>query len=92
MDLEFVILEGKEMISVENVHKILKDKLELPEYYGENLNALWDCLTGWISLPIKITWNDYNYSQSQLGSFADDLLLLFNEAKDEINGFEFEIK
>ena len=26
-------------------HKIIKDELDLPDYYGRNWDALWDCLT-----------------------------------------------
>lgn len=26
------------------VHEVLRSSFELPEYYGENLDALWDCL------------------------------------------------
>lgn len=28
------------------IHLILKTKFGLPEYYGENWDALWDCLDG----------------------------------------------
>jgi ribonuclease inhibitor len=51
--LEVIVLDGKEFESIEKIHRILKKKLDLPDYYGENLNALWDCLTGWIDLPVK---------------------------------------
>jgi ribonuclease inhibitor len=90
--MNIVVLEGKDLISELRAHQILKDKLELPDYYGKNLNALWDCLTGWVSLPLKIVWNDYQYSRSQLGDFADELMKLFLEAQDEIKGFEIEIR
>lgn len=89
--MDIVILEGKELINEEKTHLILKEKLELPDYYGENLNALWDCLTGWVSLPLKVVWNDFEYSKNHLGIFADELLQLFHEAKDEIEGFEIKI-
>ncbi|WP_224988025.1 barstar family protein, partial [Bacillus amyloliquefaciens] len=42
-----VIIDGKDVTSTEALHRILKDQLDFPDYYGENLNALWDCLTGW---------------------------------------------
>ncbi|NLM57710.1 MAG: barnase inhibitor [Clostridium sp.] len=90
--MNVVFLEGKELTSKAKTHKVLKEKLELPDYYGENLNALWDCLTGWVSLPLKVVWNDFNISKKQLGNFADELLQLFFEANDEIDGFEIEVR
>lgn len=37
-----------------DVHELLKDKLEFPDFYGKNLDALWDLLTGYIEIPITI--------------------------------------
>ena len=28
-----------------HMHRIIKKELDFPDYYGENLDALWDCLT-----------------------------------------------
>ena len=33
----------------------LKKKLELPDWCGENLNALWDALTGIVYTPTEIS-------------------------------------
>lgn len=33
----------------------IREKLDLPEWYGNNLSALWDMLTGFIETPVSIT-------------------------------------
>lgn len=40
-----VILEGKKLQDPGEAHPYLKRMLQLPDYYGENLDALYDCLT-----------------------------------------------
>ena len=38
-----------------DLHNEIREKLGLPEWYGNNLDALWDTITGFIETPIKIT-------------------------------------
>ena len=40
-----VVLDGLEIRSVEEVHDRFAQALDLPDYYGRNLDALFDCLT-----------------------------------------------
>lgn len=40
-----VILNLSEIESRKHLHQYLKESLELPEYYGSNLDALYDLLT-----------------------------------------------
>lgn len=40
-----VYLNGKRMETKEDAHRLLKHKLHFPDYYGNNLDALMDCLT-----------------------------------------------
>lgn len=64
----------------------------MPEYYGNNLDALWDCMTGWIEEPIRIKWKYYNESYKQLGKYAEDLKCVFEDASAELDGVVFEIE
>ena len=40
-----IVLDGRSMDSRAALHAELKQKLSLPEYYGNNLDALNDCLS-----------------------------------------------
>ena len=44
--MKIVELDGSKMDSIQNTHIHLKESMELPEYYGENLDAMYDLLTG----------------------------------------------
>jgi ribonuclease inhibitor len=41
--------------TVEEVHQMIQNILEFPNYYGKNLDALWDCLTKYPYQPNDIT-------------------------------------
>lgn len=41
-----IVLDLTECRYLGEVHRLLKEAFGLPEYYGENWAALWDCLSG----------------------------------------------
>ena len=90
--MKVIELDGKDFIDFEHTHNVLKSKLELPEYYGKNLDALWDCLTGWLDVPVQIKWKNYNDSYSKLGRYAEELRNVFKEASEEMDELVFEIE
>lgn len=66
----------------EDAHSYLKKKLAFPDYYGNNLDALYDCLTDiydkqTIMIPKEIT------SPRYLGNYGKQILLVFQEAAKE---------
>ncbi|KAF4325658.1 hypothetical protein G195_000687 [Phytophthora kernoviae 00238/432] len=89
-DMKRVILNGEEFSSTAELHELLKQKLELPDFYGANLDALWDCLTGQIELPLELTWTNYQISKERLGNEAEKVYQLMFEAEEEGIGFQLK--
>jgi ribonuclease inhibitor len=83
-----VILEGEKLKNIEDFHKEISKLLEFPDYYGNNLDALWDCLTSWIEPPITLVWKDFEVSNLNLGDFAYKARSIFDDAEKEIDGFK----
>lgn len=40
-----IVLDGLELEELEDVHTLFARALDLPDWYGRNLDALFDCLT-----------------------------------------------
>ncbi|WKS96115.1 barstar family protein [Riemerella columbina] len=70
----------------EDFYAQLKEKLPLPDYFGDNLNALYDVITGDLAMPLHIEF--VNMSVEQLEHF-EDLLTTLEDAEEETEGFTF---
>lgn len=64
-----IILDGNILSEKETAHDYVKQMLELPEYYGNNLDALYDCLTELQDVVIKVraTKQENIYFQRMIG-------------------------
>lgn len=74
-----IILDGNLLADAAKVHDYLKEMLEFPEYYGKNLDALYDCLTDLADVEITITAPDED------GAIFQKVLRVF-KAADRENG------
>jgi ribonuclease inhibitor len=72
-------LDGEQMTSKEAAHLHIKQALALPDYYGSNLDALWDCLSSDFTEKI-IYIRNLPAMLDQLGDYGDALMELFWEA------------
>ncbi len=70
----------------EDFYGQLKSKLELPEYFGDNLDALSDVISGELEMPLHIEF--VNMSVDQLELF-EDLLTTLEDLEDEMEEFSF---
>ena len=75
-------LDGTVLKSKEELHSTISWQLQLPDYYGCNLDAFWDVLSAWNKpLIIKVTNTAQLYDY--LGDYAQSLLELLRDAAAE---------
>ncbi|GIP27807.1 putative ribonuclease inhibitor YrdF [Paenibacillus sp. J23TS9] len=87
-----IIFDGGKVDNIDQLHAVLKEALQLPDFYGNNLDALWDCLTGWVEMPLMIHWLHFQESEEKLGEYSQLLLQLFRDAEEEIEGFHLQLE
>ncbi|WP_461378295.1 barstar family protein [Cloacibacterium normanense] len=81
-----VYIDFLEIGDYEDFYAQLKEKLTLPEHFGDNLDALFDVITGEIEMPLHLEF--VNMSVEQLEIF-EDLLTTLEDAEDEVEDFTF---
>lgn len=87
-----VVFDSKEIESMDQLHAELARSLDFPAHYGRNLDALYDCLAGEISLPLKIIWKNYRLAQSTLGKDIAEILKVMEDFSQEEPDFVVEIE
>jgi len=86
-----VRLNGAKMVDKDHTHAYLKRKLTLPDYYGANLDALWDCLTTDPS-ERSIVISKPSVIRNYLGDYGEALIGLFKEAAEANPSLEVVIE
>ena len=81
-----VYIDFLEIGDYEDFYVQLKEKLTLPEHFGDNLDALFDVITGELEMPLHLEF--VNMSVEQLEIF-EDLLTTLEDAEDEVEDFTF---
>ncbi|MBE5950284.1 MAG: barnase inhibitor [Lachnospiraceae bacterium] len=74
-----VVLDGRKMTDKETAHEYLQEQLGFPEYYGCNLDALYDCLLE-IEEEIILQIVCTEEIKENLGDYADALLETIQDA------------
>ncbi|MGG5208486.1 barstar family protein [Chryseobacterium sp. MIQD13] len=84
--MKTIYIDFTDIGDYEDFYAQLKEKITLPEYFGDNLDALSDVITGELELPLHIEF--VNMTVDQLEIF-EDLLTTLEDAEDETEDFSF---
>lgn len=65
----------------EEFYILIKSKLNLPNDFGENADALWDMLTGFIETPCTFIFTGFDRKENQYNQIIiDRILKCFHDA------------
>ena len=78
-----VALDAMRLQRKGEAHKYLREALNFPEYYGENLDALHDCLTELDDVSIEFVNSD-----KVSGSYFARVLEVFRDSAEENQGLK----
>ena len=86
-----VILDGRRFTDRPATHDYLQSALELPPWYGRNLDALADCLGEWGADSLLVLTHP-EAVEAQLGDYGATLLELLQQLGNRPGGFVFQLQ
>jgi RNAse (barnase) inhibitor barstar len=78
-----LLLDGSEMASEDDFHDAVTAASGV-EFYGRNLDALWDLLVGLVDPPIEIRWTNAESSRAAIGERFDRIVAVIRNAQAEL--------
>ena len=73
------------------IYPLVRKCMEFPEYMGNNLDAIWDCLTDYICYQNTITIKGVKSLSKSLQEDVTEIIDLFREAEEKYPD-RFEIR
>lgn len=76
------------------IHQIIQQQLELPAWYGQNLDALWDSITGMMYVPADVTiiYKPETQKSKELALEVNKIIDVFKEAVKQFNQIHLQLK
>ncbi len=59
----------------EEFYEIIMKKMDLPDWFGKNADALWDMLTRYIEIPCEITLIGFNKNETDYNKLVIDKII-----------------
>lgn len=84
--MDTIYIDFSEIGDYEDFYAQLKEKISVSEGFGDNLDALYDVISGDFPLPMHLEF--VNMSVEQLEDF-EELLGLLEETEEEMEDFSF---
>lgn len=79
--MEEIFLDCNKMLSIREAHEYIREAFRFPEYYGGNLDALWDLLSSKRRLTSIFLLHEEKLYDN-LGDYGRDLMEVFKDVAE----------
>lgn len=73
------------------IHKVMKEAFDFPDYYGENLSALWDLLDGYTDEQLYIHIIGWESLPQEFSDYKAKMLNIFSRVTKHNPNITFEV-
>jgi ribonuclease inhibitor len=80
-------LPGKSIRTLDRFYDEIARLFHFPDYFGRNLDALWDLLTADIKGPVELIWEDSATSKKSMGKDFARVSALLRDIEKEREDF-----
>ncbi|MGE5405814.1 MAG: barstar family protein [Candidatus Saccharibacteria bacterium] len=86
-----VSIDVSNIKSADQLHKILKESLNFPDFYGMNWDAFWDAITGLIEMPEKLKLSGWYNIEKHIPKDAEIMVNLLTELNKKYPSLSCEV-
>lgn len=87
--MEYIVLDFSKCHTVGLIHQVLRNEFKFPEYYGENLSALWDCLDNYCDYPLTVIIKGYDELPKELDEYKEKIWSIFDRVSENCSNIIF---
>ncbi|MDR3091594.1 MAG: barstar family protein [Clostridiales bacterium] len=81
MDIDKITIDFSGVKNFCDLHRVISESLDFPDWYGKNLDALWDLLTGYIGGGWEITLKGCDKIPKPLQEYMGKVVNIFLRAE-----------
>ena len=85
-------LSGKAIGNLQEFYDEMVRTLPFPDYFGRNLDALWDVLMTDIEGPVALIWEDSAASKKSMGKAFDKVSALLRDVEKGREDFKVHLR
>lgn len=90
--MEKITLDFSNCQYISHIYKEIKTKFDLPQNYGENLDALWDSLDHYTPEPLTVFLVGTKSLSPDLKEALSEIIDVFNDVHKECPNIVFKIE